>query len=126
MPLFVFSPRYVVDIGGHVFPTRKFGLAAEALKGSGDFVEPEEPSREDLLLAHEEAWVDKVLACRMTLDDETLMELPFSPALSLGHRLAYAGTIRACRSALAAGVGLHVGGGSHHAFPGRGEGFCVV
>ena len=123
---FIFSPKYVVNLGGHVFPTEKFALAAEALRGQGDFVAPEEPSRADLLLAHTPGWVDKVVSGKMSLDDETKMELPFSPALSLAHRLGAAGTIMACRDALTAGVGLHVGGGSHHAFADHAEGFCVV
>ena len=120
------SPRYVVDIGSHVFPTRKFGLVADALKSALELVEPALPSREELLLAHDEAWVDKVIHCRMTLADETLMELPFSPALSEAHRLQVSGTILACRQALGGGVGLHAGGGSHHAFADHGEGFCVL
>ena len=37
-----------------------------------------------------------------------------------------AGTVLACRHALQVGVGLHAGGGSHHAFRDHGEGFCVL
>ncbi|MBI5622599.1 MAG: histone deacetylase [Elusimicrobia bacterium] len=125
-PLFIFSPKYVVDIGDHVFPTRKFGLAAALLKAEGEFVEPRPASREDLLLVHDPAWADKVLAGRMTLKDETLMEMPFTPEVSLAHRLQARGTLLAAEHALAAGVGLHVGGGSHHAFRGHAEGFCVL
>lgn len=123
---FVYSPRYVVDIGDHVFSTEKFRLTAEAAAPGGRLVEPPEPAREDLLLAHDSSWVDKVISGRMSLADETLMELPFTPQVSLAHRLQLAGTILACRHALKAGVGLHVGGGSHHAFRGHGEGFCVL
>lgn len=122
----IFSPRYAADIGGHVFPTRKFALVAELLKNSGQLIEPPLPSREDLLLAHTPEWVDKVLNRTMTLDDETLMELPFTEEVSLAHRLQVSGTILACREALARGVGLHIGGGSHHAFADHGEGFCVL
>jgi acetoin utilization deacetylase AcuC-like enzyme len=125
-PRFVFSPRYSADIGDHVFPTAKFALTADLLRSRGEFVEPELPAREDLLLAHDEEWVDKVLSGRMSLDDELRMELAFSPAVSEAHRLAAAGTALACRDALERGVGLHVGGGSHHAFRDHGEGFCVL
>ncbi len=125
-PLLVFSPRYSVAIGDHVFPTRKFALTAELLKDAGDFIAPEEPSREELLLAHAPGWVDRVLSGRLSLDEEMRLELPFSPEVSLAHRLAVSGTILACRHALSRGVGLHVGGGSHHAFPDHGEGFCVL
>ena len=33
--------------------------------------------------------------------------------------------VSGCRSALGDGAGVHLAGGTHHAFPGRGEGFCV-
>ena len=125
MTRFVYSPHYVVNIGDHVFPTRKFGLVAERLKDLGEFIEPQPASRRDLLLAHEQAWVDKALKGVMSLDDETLMELPFSRDLALAHRLSVSGTIMACGRALDYGVGLHIGGGSHHAFADHGEGFCM-
>jgi acetoin utilization deacetylase AcuC-like enzyme len=124
--MFVFSPKYVVDIGDHVFPTRKFALAAGLLEGAGEFFEPEPASREELLLVHTPEWTDKALGCRMTLKDETLMEMPFSPAVSLAHRLQARGTVLAAEHALGCGVGLHVGGGSHHAFADHAEGFCVL
>ena len=125
-PRLVFSPHYAVELPGHAFVTRKFALAAEHLRGRGEFVEPALPAREQLLLAHTEEWVDKVLGCRMTPEDEKAMELPFSPALSRAHQLAVSGTVLACRDALERGVGLHAGGGSHHAFADHGEGFCVL
>ncbi|MBI5630244.1 MAG: histone deacetylase [Elusimicrobia bacterium] len=121
-----YSPKYTVNIGEHVFPTQKFAMVADRLKGKCEFAEPALPSREELLLAHNEIWVEKVLQCRMVLNDETLMELPFSKELSLAHQLSASGTILACREALDTGVGLHIGGGSHHAFADRGEGFCVL
>ena len=126
-PAFIHSPRYAVPIGDHVFPTRKFALAAEFLKGRRTFAEPELPSREDLLLAHAPEWADKVIGTiPMTLEEQTRAELPFSEEVSAAHRLAYAGTILACRRALEDGAGLHVGGGSHHAFADHGEGFCLL
>lgn len=123
---FIYSPAYAADIGKHVFPTRKFALTAELLRGAAPFVEPVAPSREDLLLAHTPAWVDKVLSGKMSLEDELSMELPFNPGVSRAHQLQVSGTIMACRDAVESGVGLHVGGGSHHAFADHGEGFCVL
>ncbi len=123
---FVYSSRYVVDLGGHVFPTKKFALTAEKLGGALPFLEPGMPSREDLLLAHTGAWVDKVISGRMSLQDETLMELSLTGEVSRAHQLAVSGTILACLDALRFGTGLHIGGGSHHAFSDHGEGFCVL
>jgi acetoin utilization deacetylase AcuC-like enzyme len=35
-------------------------------------------------------------------------------------------TIQACKEALKTGIGVHIGGGFHHAFPNHGEGFCIL
>ncbi|MFI5350343.1 MAG: histone deacetylase [Elusimicrobiota bacterium] len=125
-PRVVFSPRYNVDYSAHPFASDKFSLAAKSLSPFVDLVEPAEPSREDLLLAHDPVWVDKVLTASMTAADVSRLELPFSPAISLAHRLAVGGTLLAARHALEAGAGLHCGGGAHHAFRDHGEGYCAL
>jgi acetoin utilization deacetylase AcuC-like enzyme len=125
-PRVVFSPAYTVDYGDHSFASKKFALAAAALKGKVDFVEPEEPSRDELLLAHDEAWVAKVLSGVLTAAETERLELPFSPEISRAHRLAVGGTLLAARRALETGTGLHCGGGAHHAFRDHGEGYCAL
>ena len=125
-PRVVFSPKYEVDYGDHSFTTRKFSLAAQTLRSDVDLIEPTEPSRDDLLLAHDAVWTDKVIAASLTAADLKRLELPFSPAISLAHRLAAGGTLLAARHALEYSVGLHCGGGSHHAFRDHGEGYCVL
>lgn len=125
-PRVVYSPKYAVDYGGHSFVARKFALAAAALAPAVDLIEPAEPSREDLLLAHDAVWTDKVLTASLTAADLKRLDLPFSPEISLAHRLAVGGTILAARHALEAGIGLHCGGGAHHAFRGHGEGYCAL
>lgn len=127
----VHSPRYAVDVGAHTFPTVKFKLVAETLVELGalreaDRVEPLPPPPEDLLLIHAADWVERVLAGRMTLADELRAELPWSKPLAEAHALAVSGTLAAAQSALEQGLGVHVGGGAHHAFPDHGEGFCLL
>ncbi len=58
--------------------------------------------------------------------DVSRLELPFSPEISLTHRLAVGGTVLATRHALDMGIGLHCGGGAHHAFRDHGEGYCAL
>jgi len=53
----VWSPRYEVDIGAHVFPTRKYRLVRDRLLkagvvGADDFVEPEPVTDEELGRVH--------------------------------------------------------------------------
>ncbi len=125
-PRVVYSPKYEVDYGPHVFSTSKFRLAADACRAFAEVVEPEEPSREDLLLVHSPDWVEKLMTGVLSPADMVRLELPFSKDIARAHRLAAGGTLLASRHALETGVGLHAGGGAHHAFRDHGEGYCAV
>ena len=125
-PRVVFSPKYSVDYGEHSFASNKFALTAKALAPFVDLIEPTEPSREDLLLAHDPVWADKVLTSSLSAADISRLELPFSPEISLAHRLAVGGTLLAAQHSLDIGIGLHCGGGAHHAFREHGEGYCAL
>jgi len=125
-----FSPDYVVDTGGSAFQTGKFALTVERLLEEGvvraeDVADPVPAAEADLVLAHAPEWVEKVLRTGLSAAEEALLELPWSPALALAHVKCAGGTLGAAREALGTGLGLHAGGGSHHAFPDHGEGFCV-
>jgi acetoin utilization deacetylase AcuC-like enzyme len=130
MPSYVYSSHYRVDIGPHVFPTAKYGLLRERLiaedgASDEDFVEPEPATAEEILGVHTRRYYE---ACRddaLTLEEQMRMELPWSPALFDAACRCVRGSIMAARLALEHGVGLHLGGGFHHAFPDHGEGFCV-
>ena len=54
------------------------------------------------------------------------MGLPWSRALVRRSRLAVQGTLQAARMALEDGISANLAGGTHHAFAGHGEGFCVL
>jgi len=125
-PRLVFSSRYEVSYGEHDFVTGKFSLAAKSLAGVTVLVEPIAPDREDIRLAHDEAWTDKMMSGGLTGEDVARLELPFTPEISLAHRLAVGGTVLASRHALECGYGLHCGGGAHHAFRDHGEGYCAL
>jgi acetoin utilization deacetylase AcuC-like enzyme len=125
-PRVVYSSKYEVAYGEHIFSTRKFKLAAEASRSFAEIVEPAEPSREDLLLVHAPDWVEKLMSGVLSPADVSRLELPFSSEIARAHRLAAGGTVLAARHALETGVGLHAGGGAHHAFRDHGEGYCAV
>jgi len=122
----VVSEKYSVNLGGHVFETGKFIAAARLAADEKNFVAPPSPRRQDLLLVHSPEWADKVISCKLTPDDEKLAEIPVTPEVSLAHQLACSGTALACELALKDGLGLHAGGGGHHAFRDHGEGFCIL
>jgi acetoin utilization deacetylase AcuC-like enzyme len=127
-----YTPRYYADIGeGHVFPIRKFELVRDRLVAEGtlspaEIYEPREAAVEDVLLAHTLDYVTRLRAGALTPREVRRLGLPWSKALVRRSFLATAGTIAAARAALAEGVGANLAGGTHHAFPDRGEGFCVL
>src|SRR3712207_791706 len=127
-----YTPRYYADIGeGHVFPIRKFELVRDRLLGEGtlaadEIVEPRPAAVEDVLLVHTEDYVTRLRAGALTARELRRLGLPWSKALVRRSFLATGGTINAARWALREGVGSNLAGGTHHAFPDRGEGFCVL
>ncbi len=127
----VWSPDYEVDIGTHVFPTRKYRLVKEKLveEGTldpGDLVQPSPPTRQVLARVHSETYLRKIEDGNFTLAEQLKLEVPFSPALRDAMTLCCGGTLEAARRALDSGVAVHLGGGFHHAFADHGEGFCLL
>jgi acetoin utilization deacetylase AcuC-like enzyme len=127
-----YTPRYYADIGeGHVFPIRKFELVRDRLVAEGtlspaEIYEPREAAVEDVLLVHTEDYLTRLRAGALTPREVRRLGLPWSKALVRRSFLATAGTIAAARAALAEGIGANLAGGTHHAFPDHGEGFCVL
>jgi len=127
----VYSERYDLHLGDHVFPSKKYRWLRDRLlrtqfAAPENFVEPEPASDEDILLVHEAQWVDKLRNGTLTYQDILTLEIPYSQETVEAFWLAAGGTLMAARQALAGGVGFNIGGGFHHAFPGHGEGFCAV
>ena len=132
MPLHAWSSaRYVIPLPeGHRFPIAKYALLRERVLAEG-LVAPErmhEPARvaiDDLLLAHEPAYVGALV--EGTLDDAAMRRigLPWSEHLVERSFRAVGGTCEAAEAALRDGIAVNLAGGTHHAFPGHGEGFCV-
>jgi acetoin utilization deacetylase AcuC-like enzyme len=126
----VYSKKYGVDIGAHVFPVRKYGILRERLIGEGlvrddFFLSPEAADDSDLLLVHERDYIDRLKKGKLTPAEIMTLELPYSRELVEASSYCVGGTILACKSALLQHSGIHIGGGFHHAFPDHGEGFCV-
>lgn len=133
MPYSIFySPYYYADIGeGHVFPIRKFEIARDILISEGtllpeEIIAPERVDLDDLLLVHAEDYIDRLTNGTLTAKEIRKLGLPWSEALVRRSFHAISGTINASRRALVDGVSSNLAGGTHHAFPDRGEGFCVL
>lgn len=129
-PRIVYSDRYAADIGPHVFLTSKYRGTRDALLDSGAVtpqavVEPAFGDREVLRLAHTPEYLDDLFALRRT--PATLQsELPLTEEIVRWFELAMHGSVETVRAALRDGGAMHVGGGFHHAFADRAEGFCYL
>lgn len=126
----VYSDLYrVPPAASPEFRTEKFGEAARGLIAATgeavEFVTPPMPSREALGRVHDPEYVERVLACRELPGEFEALGLRLTKPLVGAHRMHCGGTLAACRLALEDGVGLHAGGGAHHAHRARGGGFCL-
>ena len=115
---------------GHRFPAEKYALLRDRVIGDGVVAgrhlhEPDAASDDLLRLVHTAEYVERVT--RGTLDStaERRLGFPWSAALVERSRRTVGGTIAAARHALSHGVAMNLAGGTHHAFPDHGEGFCV-
>ncbi len=122
---------YEVDIGPHVFPTAKYRLVREDLIDRGvvtdtAFIEPTPVTDDDVRLVHTDAYVATLRGAGLSPAEELLLEVPYSAALRDMMLLCSGGTYLTLTIAIAHGVGVHLGGGFHHAFPDHGEGFCLL
>ena len=127
-----YSPYYYADIGeGHIFPIRKFEIAKDILLAEGtllpdEIVAPEPVDAADLLLVHTEDYITRLTEGRLTAKEIRKLGLPWSEALVRRSFHAISGTINAARQSLINGIASNLAGGTHHAYPDRGEGFCVL
>ena len=127
----VYSEKYFLPIGEHVFRADKFRLIRERLFALGavddsDFVEPATASESDVMLVHSPHYVNKLMEGSLSAREELQMEIPYSPQVVDTFMLHTGGSIHAAELALKDGVCVNIGGGFHHAFPDHGEGFCMM
>jgi acetoin utilization deacetylase AcuC-like enzyme len=127
----VYSERYDLNLGAHVFPSRKYHWLRERLlrnrfASAEDFIEPSPATDEDVLRVHTAEWVSGLLHGTLSYHDIRRLEIPYSRQMVEAFWLAAGGTTLAARHALSQGVGFNLGGGFHHAFPDHGEGFCAI
>jgi acetoin utilization deacetylase AcuC-like enzyme len=127
----IYSELYDLNLGGHVFPSKKYKWLHDRLKWTrfaeeADFQAPEPATDADMLLVHHAEWIMKLRTGTLTYQEILKLEIPYSRQMVDAFWLAAGGTILAARQAVERGIGFNIGGGFHHAFPGHGEGFCAI
>ncbi|CAN5277684.1 histone deacetylase [soil metagenome] len=123
----VHHPDYVVtdQTGAHQFS--KYAAIMCVLRADGDLTEyrPEPMPRHWLEAAHADAYVAAVLNSSVDREIERRIGFPVTPNVSKRAVLSPGGTWLAAKLALEHGYAANAAGGSHHALPDSGAGFCV-
>jgi acetoin utilization deacetylase AcuC-like enzyme len=112
---------------GHRFPIEKYRLVREGVERErlGEVVESEPVTWEALGAVHEAALLERIRSGTLSVREQRGLGLPWSAALVERARRAVGGTLAAARDALAHGIGMNLGGGTHHAGYSFARGYCV-
>ena len=115
----------------HRFPMEKYNLIPEQLRHEGtastnDFFEPEVMTEETILLTHKKDYWKRLNSLQLTRHEQRVSGFPHSAELIERERIIAKGTLDGALLALDGVVSLNVAGGTHHAFRGRAEGFCLL
>ncbi len=127
----VYHPGYVAPLPDtHRFPMAKFRLLCERLlrdriTAPERVFTPELPRQSWLERVHERAYIDAYSQGTLAAKAQRRIGLPWSPALAYRTRIAVGGTILTTQLALKYGIACNTAGGTHHAFPSYGSGFCI-
>lgn len=127
-----YSDRYMVPLPPtHPFPMPKYRLVRDQLLAEGSIThwhltEPPLASDADILLVHTEDYWFRCASGELTAQEVRRLGFPWSEGLVRRSRAAVQGTIIAARSAIKDGVASNLAGGTHHAYPDHGEGYCVL
>jgi len=102
---------------------------AEGILRESDLQEPPAAGWDELMLVHDRAYVERVREGRLEYLEQRRIGFPWSEGMVERSRRSAGATIRAARVALGEasgwGVAVNLAGGTHHAYPDHGEGFCV-
>ena len=126
-----YSDQFVLPLPeGHRFPMKKYSMLRKRVErdgicGPGESRIPQPVTDEEILRAHEGAYLEKVVSGKLTDKEMRRIGFPWSKRMVERSRRASGGTLGACRAALEDGLAANLAGGTHHAFGDRGEGFCV-
>ncbi|HET7232803.1 MAG TPA: histone deacetylase [Longimicrobium sp.] len=132
-----YTDRFVLPLPpGHRFPMVKYSRVrerclAEGVVAPGEMSEPPAATWDELALAHERDYLQAVRDGALPALAQRRIGFPWSAEMVERSRRSAGATIAASRVALGEaaargwGVAANLAGGTHHAGPEHGEGFCV-
>jgi acetoin utilization deacetylase AcuC-like enzyme len=126
------SDHYVIDLpANHRFPIQKYRRIRERLLAEGtlradELLEPTLADPRDICRVHTKDYWEQLSRGTLPAAAIRRLGLPWSESLVRRSRASVQGTLSAARIALREAVAANLAGGTHHAFPDRGEGYCVL
>ena len=125
----VHHPDYVAPLPeGHSFPMDKYGLFMRAMVAAGadyDLHEPAPVPLDWITAVHDPAYVAAVFDGTLAPERQRRIGFPVTERIARRSRLVSGGTWLAAHLALRHGFAANSAGGSHHALPDGGAGYCV-
>ncbi|MGV3710266.1 MAG: histone deacetylase [Gemmatimonas sp.] len=101
------------------------GVLREGLVDAAHLHDPGRASMHDLLRVHTETYVNDISHGTLAPAEQRRIGLPWSEMFVERAFRVVRGTCEAAEAALQQGVAMNLAGGTHHAFPEHGEGFCT-
>jgi acetoin utilization deacetylase AcuC-like enzyme len=122
------SSHYAMPLpAGHKFPMGKYAGVRFLLEQAGLLVlEPPRVAWELVEQVHKTDYLKKLRFGTLSSREQRLLGFPWSEMMVERALRASGGTLEAAKDALRAGLGINLAGGTHHAYPDHGEGFCVL
>lgn len=101
------------------------GVLREGLVSPERLHDPERVATDDLLRVHTMQYVEDVTKGTLSAAAQRRIGMPWSELFVERAYRVVRGTCEATETALTHGVAMNLAGGTHHAFPDFGEGFCT-
>ncbi len=125
-----YHPLYTDGIDpGARFPRDRYRLLAERLSEFSEIelCEPRKATRNELLTAHDEDYVDRFLTGALTEEETRRIGLrPWTADIAARTLHLMGGSLQALELVLAhGGLAGNMAGGTHHAFRDHGSGYCI-
>jgi len=127
-----FHPKYQLSLPDkHRFPMEKYDLLPKQLMYDGtciqeDFFIPKPIDLSIIERVHEPEYIKKLRTLTLNKSEARKIGFPLSKELVEREIIITGGTIQGSMKAFETGIAMNIAGGTHHAFKGHGEAFCLL
>jgi len=116
---------------GHRFPMDKYSLLPDQLLHEGSFTKanffhPKPVDDSCVLKVHDRAYLENLKCLNLSKREQRVTGFPLTSGLVQRELEIAQGTVSAVDFAIQYGAAANIAGGTHHAYPNHGEGFCLL